>query len=79
MAERDALVLWVVFGVFVCALVLLFGCCGLLCRVLVGCLAGFRHAGVWLVFRWFWGCVVWGWFAWLVVVVYVVLLLPLAG
>ncbi|WP_205730720.1 hypothetical protein, partial [Bifidobacterium apri] len=25
------------------------------------------------------GCVVWGWFAWLVVVVYVVLLLPLAG
>ena len=47
--------------------------------VLVGCVWCFRHAGVCLCFVGFVGWWLGGWFAWVVLVVYVVLLLPLAG
>ena len=52
---------------------------GLVGVVLVGCVWCFRHAGVWVCFVGFVGWWLGGWFAWVGLVVYVVLLLPLAG
>ena len=62
------LVLW---GVWLVGLVV--SCC-FVCGVWC-----FRHAGVCLCFVGFVGWWLGGWFAWVVLVVYVVLLLPLAG
>ena len=58
------------------------GCCGAVGVVSCCFVCGvwcFRHAGVCLCFVGFVGWWLGGWFAWVVLVVYVVLLLPLAG
>ena len=52
---------------------------GLLGAARCCCVWCFRHAGVCLCFVGFVGWWLGGWFAWVVLVVYVVLLLPLAG
>ena len=67
-ATRRVFGVVLVFGWLVC--VFLCVVCGVWC---------FRHAGVFLCFVGFVGWWLGGWFAWVVLVVYVVLLLPLAG